>query len=1324
MFNDSSLQLVQHQLARFAAQDNFEPVMTTAFGNQLNRRQLQIFRQQWLSGNFSAIPNIQILSHGELGAANGAYAASLDKIFVSSDFLVQASQNQVTALILEEVGHRLDQLLNGGRDSAGDEGEIFSRLVNGENLSPSVLADLKAQNDHGLIELGGVKVAIEKQTLVFGGAGDDIFNGGDGDDYYNGLAGNDIIHGYNGNDYLIGGDGNDYIIGENGDDTISGDNGDDILAGADGNDAVIGGDGNDTLFGQPGNDTLLGDAGYDTLYGDVGDDCLSGGINSDSLYGGDGNDTLIGDASYDPLVSDFKDVIYGEDGDDTFFLNGRNYADGGNGNDKFTSYDGDSTLIGGLGDDYFDVRINTTNFALEGGLGNDTIISASLGSNTLSGGSGNDSLTTVGNDSVDGGDGNDTLNGSNGVSAYPYRNIGNSTLRGGSGDDYIFGSDGANVLVGGSGNSELHGYLGNDQYIIDADDDFGTHIIDESDGLPFHSLIPVGIDRIDFGSSAVAITIDIGSDAVQMVAANVGIRIRQQNFNFGGPAIDNVIGGQGNDRIIGNSLTNRFNGSTGDDSLDGGGGNDVLEGEGGNDVLAGGVGNDYLYGGAGNDRFIIDADVDSGIDTIIEYAVEGIDTIDFSNTSTRDIALNLMDSNPQSLAIGVVLAASSLLNIEKVIGGLKSDYITGNDLNNSLAGGGGNDNITGGLGDDSLEGDNGDDVYTIDADIDFGTDTITELAGGGIDTIDFSSSSTGTYLLLGGIFPQSVATNVRIISSDWSNIENVLGGTDDDFFFGNAIANHISGAAGNDFITGEGGNDTIEGGSGNDGIIGNEGDDYLNGQGSDDSLNGGTGNDTLVGGSGNDLFTVETDASETVFIIESANEGIDAIYFDGNAQVSISLSAIGIQTVALNVRVNASNWNQIENLYGGQENDRFFGNSLNNTLQSYGGNDFLSGLNGNDLIETGAGNDILTGGSGNDTLNGGDGTDMFVIDADVDTGIDTILETTTGGVDILDFRTTTGKAITLNLGLLTVQTVATSVQLIMPAATIEYAYGGSLGDNLTGNALNNYLLGGAGNDKLNGSLGSDYLNGSAGDDILIGGVGNDRLIGDANNDFYIIDADVDFGLDTIQETTTGGIDVLDFRTTAKAIAINLGLTTAQTIAANIQLVMPLATIEYAYGGAGSDKLTGNNLGNYLLGGGGNDTLDGGASGDLLRGEAGVDSFYFSGGALTGANTVASILGRDNIADFAVGIDKIALSKATFTAVTGLGAIGSNFLSVATDAIALTGTQNAAIVYSRATGNLFYNQNGTAAGFGVNGGNFAVLSNLPTTLAATDFVIVA
>jgi hypothetical protein len=92
---------------------------------------------------------------------------------------------------------------------------------------------------------------------------------------------------------------------------------------------------------------------------------------------------------------------------------------------------------------------------------------------------------------------------------------------------------------------------------------------------------------------------------------------------------------------------------------------------------------------------------------------------------------------------------------------------------------------------------------------------------------------------------------------------------------------------------------------------------------------------------------------------------------------------------------------------------------------------------------------------------------------------------------------------------------------------------------------------------------------------------------------------------------------------------------------------------------------------------------------------------------------------DNISDFAVGVDKIVLSKATFSALTGT-ALGAQFAMVANDAA--VGASSAAIVYSKSTGDLFYNSNLAGAGLGT-GGRFADLwSGL--TLTANDFVVAA
>ncbi|MCW9679411.1 hypothetical protein FJR41_001020, partial [Dolichospermum planctonicum UHCC 0167] len=163
---------------------------------------------------------------------------------------------------------------------------------------------------------------------------------------------------------------------------------------------------------------------------------------------------------------------------------------------------------------------------------------------------------------------------------------------------------------------------------------------------------------------------------------------------------------------------------------------------------------------------------------------------------------------------------------------------------------------------------------------------------------------------------------------------------------------------------------------------------------------------------------------------------------------------------------------------------------------------------------------------------------------------------------------------------------------------------------------------------------------------------------------------------------------------------------------------------------GADRLTGNSLDNSLVGGlgddnlrgnGGNDSLTGGVGNDILTGDAGTDRFIYSSGRVYGAGDI----GLDLILDFTTGTDKFVLSKTTFNtlqSVVGNGLSQGSDLAVVDDDD-LVNTQAAFIVYSSASGNLFYNQNGIAAGLG-NGGTFVDLFNQPTTLTAADFIVIA
>ncbi len=108
------------------------------------------------------IPAITILSSAELNGANGAFAATTNTIYLSQEFIANHQENiaSITSVILEEIGHWVDSQIN-TVDSLGDEGAIFSALVQGNSLDDATLVALKTEDDSGIIIIDGEAIAVE-----------------------------------------------------------------------------------------------------------------------------------------------------------------------------------------------------------------------------------------------------------------------------------------------------------------------------------------------------------------------------------------------------------------------------------------------------------------------------------------------------------------------------------------------------------------------------------------------------------------------------------------------------------------------------------------------------------------------------------------------------------------------------------------------------------------------------------------------------------------------------------------------------------------------------------------------------------------------------------------------------------------------------------------------------------------------------------------------------------------------------------------------------------------------------------------------------------
>lgn len=466
--------------------------------------------------------------------------------------------------------------LYGGEDEDSIRSQRTPALLFGDAGNDTIVAEARASLYGGVGE-DFVQGTVEA-NLIFGNEGADTLLGG--------AQRRDSLYGGKGNDaigFFIAGGGNNLSLEGALAIGFAGNEGSNYLRGDLGEDLVVGINVRDSLFGGRGNDTLRGVASSSYLSGDLDDDILvvtnttqtsafgtsvfTIGIERTSLIGGAGNDSLYG--------------AIGE------FGSGRNFFEGGDGNDTIRVFATSDTALGGAGEDFI-VSSTVTTFSsvgasslfpgfagrnlLDGGVGSDTIVAA-FSTDTMIGGEGNDSLSGIFTQ-ASGADGNDTLNAS--FANFGGSNVALITLDGGLGSDQLIGNSSAgvtNFMNGGEGNDRILFTTTRDRLI----GTFG------------------GNDTISY-ATGVNFT---GLTAPNVITDNLG-----SNFITGGNGNDSITTGAGDDILFGGPTNPITPAVDGDDTLDAGAGNDTVLGGFGNDYLIGGDANDSLAGGPGADTLI------------------------------------------------------------------------------------------------------------------------------------------------------------------------------------------------------------------------------------------------------------------------------------------------------------------------------------------------------------------------------------------------------------------------------------------------------------------------------------------------------------------------------------------------------------------------------------------------------------------------------------------------------------------------------------------------------------------------------------------------
>lgn len=520
-----------------------------------------------------------------------------------------------------------------GSDISGND--VLVGRGQGDTLFASPGNDSLLGRAPGVALVGGDgrdTITAEQAATLYGGAGRDLLIA---------VAGDNLMFGNQDEDTILGGlQGNDTIYGGKGDDLIG-------FYSASGQSNVglvippaVGGanQGNNWVNGNIGNDTIVGVNTGDSLYGGQDNDSIAGVGSLSYLSGDEGNDTLriqnpTGSISpFDPqtaLVGVTQVTMMGGVGNDSImgpigrFGEGQNLLDGGAGNDTIMSFAAEDTLLGGEGDDFLSTNTSSElttqgiftslrGFAggssLDGGAGNDTLVSVFAG-DSLFGGDGNDSLQGLRFSVMDGGDGNNTLNGGE------WLRTGTTPLQvslfGGAGNDLIIGAQGTitNVIAGGAGDDTIVFGTTNDILLSDTTaNTLGNDSITAAD-VRFFSEDDVGV-------------------SITNLEGNNTIEGSERN--------DLLVTGSGNDLLLGGKGDDTLLGGGGNDYLFGGSGNDLLDGGLGDDTLEGGFGTNTLVGGEGNNLFFYrfsEAVKTTGADFITDFNQGGNDRLVFSRNA-------------------------------------------------------------------------------------------------------------------------------------------------------------------------------------------------------------------------------------------------------------------------------------------------------------------------------------------------------------------------------------------------------------------------------------------------------------------------------------------------------------------------------------------------------------------------------------------------------------------------------------------------------------------------------------------------------------------
>jgi Ca2+-binding RTX toxin-like protein len=922
----------------------------------------------------------------------------------------------------------------------------------------------------------------------------------------------------------------------------------------------------------------------------------------------------------------------------------------------------DGYVDGTSGDDLIDLAytgdpngdfIDANDALLPGEVGNDDIVRAGAGNDTVFALAGNDEITgAAGDDVIYGGVGDDFATG----------DTGDDQLFGGEGDDSLFGGTDNDTIFGGEGDDSLNGGLGSDVVDGGAGDDTLIGGADPSGDVLIGG---AGSDSVTAGDGNDFINTADLTGAQSPDRTYPGLYTADANpeddrdFVNAGAGNDTILTGDDRDTILAGDGNDWVEAGDDDDTVTGAGGNDTIQGGEGNDTITGDLGDDLIYGGTLEDSSdpthlvdAVDLDPDNNRDSL--FGGLGNDTIyggDDDDTLSGGLGDDLLDGG---------------IDDDQIFGGEGNDTIIGGQGADTLSGGADRDVFVGGNAGDVVDGGGtGDDFDTLDlrdsgplrvildpTNIENGTVEFLDPTTGAVtgtmtfveienilvpvgegptanpDTLTLPEDADGTVdVLANDTDPEGQPLRVIEASAENGEININSDGTITyspfrDFNGPDTITYTIVDPDGNTSTS----TVSVTVTPVNDAPVAE--DDYdetpldtpitIDILANDTDLDGDT--LTVVGTPTSADGTVVVNPNQTITF--TPNPGFTGAAVINYTMTDGTLTDTAVVTVLVagdgrdGIVSGTPGGDLIDETYvdptdgdvvdgndaiipgDAPNDDRIVAGDGDDTILAGEGNDTIFAGEGDDLVFGGDGFETIFGGDGNDSIFGGDGQE-FVDGGDGDDYIDTRGPNPLPDIDYP--------------GLYAADTD--------PTNDLDTVYGGAGNDTIFTGDDADLVFGRDGNDYIDGGFDDDSLYGNSGNDTIIGSEGNDFIDGGRGNDLIFGGLDLSFpdAINIPDETDLRPGNNGDSIVGGFGDDTIYGMDDADTISGD-------EGNDLIYGGVDNDSLLGADGSDTIFGEHGNDFIDGGVGDDSLDGGIGDDTI--SGG--TGDDTILGGDGDDSI----------------------------------------------------------------------------------------------